>query len=382
MKFSVSRKDFSETLSIVSGATAKDKNYPVFQCIYLKASDSGLEMQANNRNLGIVAKIPCNTEEEGEVLLDAKTLIEFVKNIVGEVVTISTNKDANAPIVKIFDSKTLFTVLTMQPDAFNKVDAIENANSFKMSASVLKNLIGRTAFATVGANEMRPIFTGCLLHISKHSDDGLPSVVQMAATNTHRIAVDYKANTGYINIDSDLHCIIPAQQLIELSKRLGDGNVQVTPSQKNISFTFDNFIFTFRLIQGDFPDHTKVTDKNWGSHLTIDATEFLDVVQRVALVAKKTEYGTIKFNIADNEIEVSADCLDGLTAREMISKVNVEGKGIEIAFNVKYIIDVLKILDGSKCVMYFNDGKALEPVKFQFENNDDFIYVVTPVRTS
>ena len=116
--------------------------------------------------------------------------------------------------------------------------------------------------------------------------------------------------------------------------------------------------------------------------MTIDTTDFLEAVQRVALVAKKTDYSTIKFKIADDEIEISADCMDGLTAKETISGIDIEGKGIEIAFNVKYILDVLKILDSSKCVMYFNGGKALEPVKIQSADDDDFIYIVTPVRTN
>lgn len=381
MKFSVSKKDLSETLSIVSGAAAKDKNYPVLQCIYLKASGSSLEMQANNNNLGIVAKIPCNSEGDGELLLESKTLIDFVKKFVGDVVTVTTSdKSSDAPIVKICDSKTSFTMLTLPPDAFPKVNTIEGENSFTMSAKSFKSLVDRTAFAA-STEETRPIFTGCLFHVSKHSNDSFPTIAYMVATNTHRIAVDYISDSS-ASLDSDLDCIIPAQQLVELSKRLEDNSIQITPSKKNIAFTFDNLMFVFRLIQGEYPNHTKVTDKSWSSHMTIDTTDFLNAVQRVALVAKKTEYSTIKFKIADNEIEISADCMDGLTAKETISGIDIEGKGIEIAFNVKYILDVLKILDSSKCVMYFNGGKALEPVKIQSADDDDFIYIVTPVRTN
>ena len=380
MKFSVSKKEFLETLNVVSGATFKDKRNPILSCIYLKTEGSSLEMQANNNNLGIVAKIPCNSEEDGDLLLESKMLIDFVKKIVGEVITVSTIKDGKTSIVKIYDYKTSFTMLTLQPDAFPKVNTIEDANSFNMDAKAFKTMIDRTAFSAA-TDDDRPIFTGCLFHVSKHSDDGSPDMVYMAATNTHRIAVHHERNTG-INIDLDLDCIIPAQQLIELSKRLEDNKIQITPSRKNIGFTFDNLIFVFRVIQGIFPDHKKVTDKNWSSRMTIDTTDFLEAVQRVALVAKKTEYSTIKFKIADDEIEISADCMDGLTAKETISGIDIEGKGIEIAFNVKYILDVLKILDSSKCVMYFNGGKALEPVKIQSADDDDFIYIVTPVRTN
>ena len=378
MKFAVSKKDLSDTLNIVVSATSKDKNNFILNSVYIKAEGSALELQANNNIVGIEAKIPCNSESGGKLLLEGKTFTDIIKKIDGEVVTFATENDS--PIVKISDDKTSFTMMSLKAEDFPKIKMIESENSFKLKCSTLKTLINQTAFAAATKDDSRPIFQGCYFRVGKHYTDDHGTIVQMVATNTHRLAVKYDSD-HLPQLAEEFSCIIPAKQLIDLEKYLDDsGEITVLPSKKNIGFAFDNFFFTFRLIDGEFPDHTRLTDKTTTSRLTIDSEVFLNAVQRVALVASRTDYSAIKFDIGDDFIEMSADCNDGLTAKEEVY-ADVKGAGVEVSFNVKYIIDVLKIFDGSKCVMEFDSGQSLSPVKFKFADNEDYTYICTPVRT-
>ena len=378
MKFSVDRKDFLEALNTVSVAASKERR-PILQGVYIEANGSTLELQYNSVEVGIVAKIPCNAEESGVLVVNARDLTDFVKRLGGEAVTVS---EQSFPTIKINDSQTSFTMLAMSAEDFPKVATVEGTRTFSINSSTLINLIERTAFAT-DKGDGRPIFKGCLFRVPKRSDDRFGNVLYMVATNTHRIAVDFESDPTAC-LDYEMNCIIPAQQLVELRRRLNPREkVQVDVDDRSISFTFENLIFVVRLINGTFPDHTKVTDGKWLSEVKFDSGLFLDAVQRVALVAQKNEYSAIRFNINDGVIEISASNVeDGLSANEtFIPNILDNGASLNISFNVKYIIDVLKIFDGAKCVMRFNNGQPLSPVRFEFADNEDYIYVVTPVRS-
>lgn len=370
MKFTCSKKDLVDALNAVSRAVAVKPQIPVTAGIYMKAEGSSLELQANNFSLGIVSKIPVSTEEPGEIVAVGKFFLEIVRKLSGDTVTISFHSGEN--VVNIQSEASAFTLLVMNADDFPKVRAQDVLNSFKIKTSTFKNLIRKTAFST-GNDETRPIFTGCCLEINGNS-------VTMAATNTHRLAIMKE------NISEDLgemKFIIPSTTLKELARiadeSTPDSFVNVDCSNKNIAFTFDNVFMTSRLIEGQFPPYEKVVPASSDIFATMKVSEISAAVERVGIISKETEHNTIRFIFSQEGIEISATSPEAGKAVEHVN-AQIEGGDLDISFNTDYISEVLKVLDADECK--FAMTKPLAPVDVREIGNDNFIYVVTPVRTS
>ena len=371
MNFTCARKDLVEAFNVVSKAVAVKAQMPILSGIYMKAEGSTLELQANNFELGIITKIPVNTEVPGEIVVNGKYIQEIIKKLSGD--TVSINHDEEQHIVNIKSETANFKLLSMSAEDFPKVKSPETFSTFGLRVSTLKNLIRKTAYACAN-DEVRPIFSGCCLEIADN-------FVSMVATNTHRIAI-MKEPLGE-QIENVPPIVIPSKTLWELFRMLDNSDlsnkVTIECSRKNICFTFDNIFMTSRLIDGQFPPYDKVIPKESTTIVTINVEEMLDAVDRVALISKETEYNTIRFIFTQDGINISSDSPDVGRAEEQIS-AKVEGPDVDISFNVKYIVDVLKVVDTEECIIKLT--KSLSPIDLREKDRDDFIYVVTPVRTN
>ena len=370
MNFTCSRKDLVEAFNVVSKAVSAKPQMPILSGIYMKAEGSTLELQANNFEMGIITKIPVNTEDPGEIVVTGKYLQEVVRKLSGETVNIS--HDETQHIANIKSDTANFKLLSMSSEDFPKVKSPETFSTFSVRAATLKNLIRKTAYACAN-EEVRPIFTGCCLELAGNS-------VSMIATNTHRLAI--MKDTLDVELEN-LTFVVPSKTLWELFRMLDASNpsnsVTIDCSRKNISFTFDNIFMTSRLIDGQFPPYDKVIPKTAETTATVKVAEMMEAVDRVALISKETEYNTIRFIFTQEGINISSDSPEVGRAEEQIS-ARIEGADIDISFNVKYIVDVLKVIDSDECVIKLN--KPLSPVDIREKDRDDFIYVVTPVRTN
>ena len=370
MKFTCSKNELIESLNAVSRAVAVKPQMPILAGIYMKAEGSGLQLQANNFSMGIITKIPVSTEEPGEIAVVGKFFLEIVRKLSGETVTIS--HQSGESVVNIQSESAAFTLLAMNAEDFPKVKTQEAFNSFKIKTSTLKNLIRKTAFACA-SDDSRPIFTGCCFEVNGTS-------VTMAATNTHRLAIMKETLSEDLG---EMKFIIPASTLKDFLKisdtATPDSFVTVDCSNKYIAFTFDNVFMTSRLIEGQYPPYDRVIPPSSEIFATIDVAELASAVERVALISKETEYNTIRFIFTQDGIEISSTSPEVGKAVEHV-QAKVEGDDLDISFNVVYISEILKALDGKTCK--FSMTKPLAPVDIRELDDDNFIYVVTPVRTS
>ena len=371
MKFTCSKADLNDALNAVSRAVAIKPQVPITAGIYMKAEGSGLELQANNFSLGIISRIPVSTEEPGELVVAGKFLMENIRKLSGETVTISHQPGESTAIMK--SASKVSDLLAMSAEEFPKVQVQGDVEkTFKIKTSTLRNLIRKTAFSTA-TDEDRPIFTGCCLEINGNS-------VTMAATNTHRLAIMKETISEDLG---EMKFIIPATTLKELA-RIADSStsesfVKVDCSSRNIAFTFENIFMTSRLIEGQFPPYDRVVPASSEIFATMKISEIFEAVDYVAVASNESEHNTIRFIFSQEGLEVSAVSPEhGKNVDHVDAKV--EGGDLDISFNVKYIAEVLKTLDGDEC--RFAMTKPLAPVDIREVDNDNFIYVVTPVRTS
>ena len=145
-----------------------------------------------------------------------------------------------------------------------------------------------------------------------------------------------------------------------------------------ISFSYENIYVISRLIEGQFPDYNRVIPKEFKTHVNINKNEFQSALDRVSLISRSGDYNIIHFEFVDNIVRISSDNPNIGKAEETIN-VDIEGPGINISFNAKYIIDVLKAIDAENFIFSFN--QPLTTASITQRDNKNFVYVVTPVRT-
>lgn len=366
-----SKELLTHAVQTVQKAVATKSTLPILTGIYLSAKDNQLELQATDYEIGISCKIDAQIEEEGTIVLSGRYFQEVVRKLPGETIEITSSKTDNT--IQITSDTSQFNLLSLPAEEFPVLQQIANGNEVSIKDSVLRELIKKTVFACA-ADEARPIFTGGLLEVKENT-------IKMVATNTHRLALKkYDYDT---NLLSDLiHVIIPAKILVEIARLLiTDNLINVTLCcQKNqISFIFNNVYIVSRLIEGQYPDYNKVIPQSFTTKVELPSSHFLDAVERVSLLARDGDYNVIKLQFKKDTVIITSNNPDIGKACETVPALN-EGGELEIAFNAKYVTDILKNIDSEKLIFCLNT--SLSPACIQPINDNDYLYIITPVRTS
>ena len=368
MKFSCYKSDLTEALQFVIRAVAVKPMTPILAGIYLKAEGSMLEVQANNFSTGIITRIPVNTEVPGETVVSGKRFQEFVKNMPDDTITISDEESNNTLAIESGGANV--ELLTMAAGDFPKVKTPETDNSFKIRTTALRNLIRRTVFA-VAKDDSRPIFTGCCFEVKGDK-------ISLVATNTHRLALAAEQLSASYN---DCSFVVPADTLRGLMLRIDPKDVEnyvtINYSTRYLTFTFDNVFVNSRLIEGTFPPYDRVIPSSSTTQVAVDSAEFKNAVEFVSLMSKETEYNTVKLVFGNDGIEISSNSPEVGGAIKNV-EAQVEGEELEISFNVDYISDVMRVIESKQVNIALNDRYS--PAAFTEPDNDNYIYIATPVR--
>ena len=369
MKFSCLKSELVQALQIAGRASAVKPQTPILSGIYLNADEGSLKVQATDYEISVIISVNAEIESPGDIVVSSRYLQEVARSLPEE--KVSFEYDAASKICKISSGKSTFTLLSMSSDEFPKIRRVNGKQCFNIKDTALRELIRKTIFSCA-SDESSPVFTGALFEIEEN-------VVRMVATNTHRLSLDedtidepQKGKHSYI---------VPKRILDELQHIMTSeipSDVQVNCTDSEMSFELGNIYFTTRLIEGRFPDYHKVIPSSFPTRITLKTEEFLAAVSRVALIARSSDYNTIKLAFSMGQVHISSNNPIIGQAEEIVPAV-IDGEDITIAFNSKYITDVLKNLRGDE--FYFSVIAPLKPAAVREMGNEEFIYIVVPIRT-
>ena len=369
MKIQCEKEHILSAVQLVQKATALKTTMPILTGIFLCASDNFLELQATDYEIGISIVIPAVVFKPGKVVLSGKFFPEIIRKIAGKTIEISSMEQSN--MVNVASEKTEFRVLSFPADEYPNIKKFESNNSLIIKDDILKDLIKKTVFSC-STDESRPLFTGALMEISGED-------ISMVATNTHRLGLK-KNKLPIESINAKM--IIPGKILNEIAKVMTydlPTDVKISWLKNQISFSFENIYIMSRLIEGQFPDYRKVIPNEFFSFCTVAADRLHEAVERVALLAKDGEYNIVKINFNKENIELAGNNPDAGSATESID-VAIEGEPIEIAFNAKYLLDILRIAGSGQ--VRFNLKSGLSPVMVNLLDDLQYTYIITPIRTN
>ena len=337
--------------------------------IYMTTKNGQVELQGNDFELGIRLTIDGDIKEPGTLVVGSRYFQELIRKLSGDTIELYKPEDGNS--LTITSGSSEFNLVTLHPDDFSLVEQIHDQDHVNIDSFAMKELIDLTNYAAA-TDEDRPVFTGALLEIKENE-------VTMVATDTHRMAV--KKITIDEPATTPMRAIIPTKTLAEVSRLLPTDNpamINIIWNRTQIVFNFESIYIISRLIEGTYPEYEKVIPSQFDSSAVIDRREFAGAVDRVSLLAKDISYNVIRYDWAESNVTLSTQNSEIGMAKEDVA-VEFKGTPFTISFNGRYISDILRHSTGDNIHLFL---KQNGPVVIRQDNNPNYTYVVTPVRTN
>lgn len=370
MKLLCSQADLSYGIQSVGRAVSTRNTLPVLSGIRLTAENGNLKLSATDLEIAIECVLPAQIEEAGSLVLPARFLTDIIRKTPTSEIEITT--DSSNFSAKIVSGKSEFTLHGYNPEEFPLLPLFEDNESFNIEAALLKKAIQQTSFATLH-DESRPVFTGQLFEFS-------PQGINIVATDGYRLAFRQLKSTepGPTNVKN---VIVPGKSLQELSRilsmRENEAEIKVSISDNQIAFTMADSILISRLIEGQYPNYQQVVPQDLPIGLVLKTTEFLDACERASLLAKDGP-GIIKIEVkTEGKVILTASSPEvGQTYEEIAVPPSPEA--IQIAFNVRYLIDALKAVDEEE--VCFRLAAPLRPTLLRPREVSEQYCVILPVK--
>ncbi|WP_423604729.1 DNA polymerase III subunit beta [Sphingomonas sp. MS122] len=366
MKATIERATLLRGLSHVQSVVERRNTIPILSNVLIEASAEGsLRLMATDLDLQIDETVPAAVDQAGATTVPAHTLFDIARKLPeGSQVELSAAEGK----IKINAGRAKFELGTLPRDDFPVIAEGELPTVFELAAETLKQIIDKTRFA-ISTEETRYYLNGIFLHVA---DDTLKA----AATDGHRLARVTVARPDGAESMPDV--IVPRKCVAELRKLLDevDGSVGVSLSGSKIRFDLGAAILTSKLIDGTFPDYSRVIPTGNDKILKIDPKSFMEGVDRVSTIAtEKTR--AVKMALDRDRITLSVTSPDNGTAAEDVPG-DYAAQPFEIGFNSRYLMDILGQVEGDLVEVHLADAAA--PTLIRENDKSPALYVLMPMR--
>ncbi|MFJ7978075.1 DNA polymerase III subunit beta [Peribacillus sp. JNUCC 23] len=377
MRFIIQRDRLVHSVQEVMKAVTSRTTIPILTGIKITAVEDGVTLTGSDSDISIQSFIPIEDEENeiveikqsGSIVLNARFFGDIVKKLPMDTVDIEV---LNGFQTIIRSGKAEFNLNGLDAEEYPHLPIIEEDQTFKLPADLLKTLIRQTVFA-VSTSETRPILTGVNLKVE---DDELICI----ATDSHRLAmrkakIDNKVVGSY-------SVVIPGKSLSELSKLLDDTNelIEMVITENQVLFKAKNLLFFSRLLEGNYPDTSRLIPNESKTSITVHSKDFLQAIDRASLLAKEGKNNVVKLTTLEHGvIEVSSNTPEIGKVSEELQAESIEGEELKISFSAKFVMDALKALEGTDITINFTG--AMRPFIIRSLHDDTMLQLILPVRT-
>ncbi len=363
MKIIVNREELSEAVMNLSRAAMTKSTAEVMEGILFSAEDGKLNMYAYNLEMGITKTLYVQTEENGDVVLNARLFGDILRKIPGSIVTISVDDRLRCHIES---ENTRFDIIGMKAEDFPEMPSFTDGTDFTMSGDVLRNVIRQTVFSAATSETMKPIFTGLYFDIKE-------SLLEVVAVDGFRIAVRREK----VDSHSDVDFIVAAKSVNEAAKIITDKTEDVTISvgSTHVSFNIDGYTLIARLLEGTFMNYKSSMKDSYLCEVRVNSREIIDIVERMSLIISESMKKPIRFHIEQDKIDFS--CTTAIGRADDSCRASVSGDNMELGINNKYFLDALKAAETDEIVLKLNG--PVSPIMITPAAGDDFIYMIMPM---
>jgi DNA polymerase-3 subunit beta len=366
MKFVISRDTLLKPLNLVAGVVERRQTLPILANVLLVLDGDRLSLTGTDLEVELVGRVQLPTAgSSGEITIPARKLVDICKSL-PEGSDIELSADEGKVTVK--SGRSRFTLSTLPPREFPNIEDSIGTHQFTVKQGQLKRLIDRTAFA-MAQQDVRYYLNGMLWELKGGQ-------FRVVATDGHRLAMCTLPSK--LDVPEDVQVILPRKGVIELSRLLleDDAEIAVVIGGNHIRATTDDFTFTSKLVDGKFPDYQRVLPRSPDKIVLGNRLELRQAFTRTAILSNE-KYRGVRLQLASENLQIVANNPEQEEAEEIVS-VEYQGDGVEIGFNVSYLLDVLGVLSGEKVKFSLSDPNSSALVE---ESDDgDSLYVVMPMR--
>ena len=371
MHFRVQTDDMNHGMGMVSRALSARPIKQVFEGVFIETTDEGLLLTCTDGEITIRAAVPAIVEEDGCALLPAKLFAEMMRKQPAGEVDVRTDERMRAQI-RSRGSNT--SMACMAAEDFPDISDIPGEHVINLPCNRLRDAIGRVLFA-VSTDESRKILTGVLMEVRPEETllvglDGFRLALQRIQAENQ---LPSTAAKGVVS------AVVPGRIMGEVGKMLPDSEdaAQITFNSSHIMFSFGPVRVYATLLTGEFIDYQKILPTAWTTEAMVMRSLFSDAIDRCSLMAREGKNNLIYLHLLpDGRMEMTANADRGDVHEEM--DIGFEGNELSIAFNSRYLTDIIHNIDGERLCMCFNSN--VSPCMIKPVEGNAFTFLVLPVR--
>ena len=374
MIFSINRNVLLDNLNVIQRGLPNKTPLPILNAIKFEVNEDHLILTASNSDLAIQVTIEdksLKVKQTGKAAIPGRFLIEIIRKLEASIIEFAVIEE-RAVIIKAERSD--FKLNLPEVHDYPEVDFLELKQPLVLDSEVIKTIIKETNYAAAN-NEKRPILTG----VNFHHEDNLLKVI---ATDSYRLS---KKEVQLRDKTDNFNFVIPRKSLEELSKILDtvSDNVEIYVNPNKVLFKFPTIMFQTRLLEGRYPDTSRIVPTDFPIILPFNKEELLAAVERVSLLSPRdrdTNYNIIKFTLRpDHVVEITSTNPEvGDALEEITPNGRVVGSSLQIAFSSRYLIEALKSFASSDVTISF--AGEVKPFVIHGQLDIDLLHLILPVR--
>ena len=376
MKISCLQENLSRSLAVVGRAVATRATLPVTQNVLLSVDQSMLKLSATNLEVAITTWTGAMIEEEGAITVPARLLTEFVSSLPNDKIDLEIQPGSS--VLQLSCDRSKATIHGTDASEFPPIPTVDDGVSAQVDPLVFKAAIARVAFAAA-TEESRPVLTGVELKVEGER-------FSLAAADGFRLAVHHGALIS--PVDTEIKVIIPARTLNELNRLLGDQeepvDIMMTPAKGQVMFRIrgrETVEVVSQLLQGAFPNYEQLIPDHHDTRAILDLPALLRAVRTAAIFARDgsniIRLELVPSNGGGGKVVISAKSEEVGENQDEVDADTIEGNEGKIAFNSRYLLDVLTVLEKGKVALETTSSSS--PGVFRPTDSEDYVHVVMPM---
>lgn len=379
MKLSIQKNILNDAIQQVSRAASTRPTIPILGGIKLDVAHDSVTLSASDTEIAIQSIVYAEQNhkqvvtilKEGSVVVPAKFFAELVKKLPGNEIYIETT-DRFDTIIRAGSFETKISGL--DPEEFPAIPTMMEGKTFQVPGDLIKSMIKQTVFAT-STSEQTPILTGIRWSVNQN-------LLQFAATDRHRLATRTATIPNENQTNYFPNVVIGSKTVNELSKLIADQElIEIQLSNTQVLFKMSNSFLFSKVIDGTYPDIDKVIPKQFKTELVVHTKSLTDAIDRAYLMSREDHSNVVHIiSQQDQTILVSSGQPETTIMKESVGYKEMTGDSIKIAFNSKYMLDTLKVIDSE--FIYIGLNGAMSPIIVKPVDHQNSLYLILPFRTT
>lgn len=366
MKFSAERAELLNAVTTLQKIVSSKTAMPVLEGILLSVEKGKLTLISYNLETGIKKEMYASCAEEGDIVINARLLSEILRKMNGVQVEIEADERLRC-VIKSGEAS--FEIMGMAAIDFPEMPLVSEGEKIELDGKIFSEMVKGTIFAVAQIEGTRPILTGLNIRLSDN-------VLQVVGIDGYRLAIRRRK----VNAEGNAEFIVSGRAVNEVSKIIDETteNLSIIVGKRLVSFNVNGYIFICRLLEGEFVNFEKTIPDVYTQKIYLNCRDLIDAVERVSLIINDTFSFPIRCSFEENILAVTSKTGIG-RARETLPIV-LEGEDFELGLNCRYLLDALKGCEDDNIQIKYNGPNTGVVIRSANDSNNDFLYLVMPMR--